>query len=129
MTSPQAFEGLKIAGREVSNPDSILATLDHCVPTRNRHLPIADPIASTTSSPRSGPTTLSPTGSPSTSPIGSVSIGHPAIAGAEVTRPPVKESPPASRLRHAGPYAGATPLAPGGRAAGLEGVRPGTGVS
>ncbi|MCX7084787.1 MAG: 3-isopropylmalate dehydratase large subunit [Methylococcales bacterium] len=45
VTSPQAFEGLKISGRKVRNPHSILATMDHCVPTKNRHLPIADPIA------------------------------------------------------------------------------------
>jgi len=45
VTSPQAFEGLKLANRKVRNPRSILATLDHCVPTRNRNRPIADPIA------------------------------------------------------------------------------------
>ncbi len=45
VTSPQAFEGLELEGRKVRNPHSVLATLDHCVPTRNRHLPIADPIA------------------------------------------------------------------------------------
>lgn len=45
VTSPQAFEGLKLAGRKVRNPRSILATLDHCVPTKNRDKPIADPIA------------------------------------------------------------------------------------
>ncbi len=45
VTSPQAFEGLKIAGRSVRNPRSILATLDHCVPTKDRNKPIADPIA------------------------------------------------------------------------------------
>ena len=45
VTSPQAFEGLKLANRKVRNPRSILATLDHCVPTKNRNLPIADPIA------------------------------------------------------------------------------------
>lgn len=45
VTSPQAFEGLKLAGRKVRNPGSILATLDHCVPTQNRDQPIADPIA------------------------------------------------------------------------------------
>ncbi len=45
VTSPQAFEGLKAAGRPVRNPHSILATMDHCVPTKNRDLPIADPIA------------------------------------------------------------------------------------
>jgi 3-isopropylmalate/(R)-2-methylmalate dehydratase large subunit len=45
VTSPQAFEGLKLEGRKVRNPRSVLATLDHCVPTRNRNLPIADPIA------------------------------------------------------------------------------------
>nr|WP_217884097.1 3-isopropylmalate dehydratase large subunit [Crenothrix polyspora] len=45
VTSPQAFEGLRLSGRPVRNPHSILATMDHCVPTKNRHLPIADPIA------------------------------------------------------------------------------------
>ncbi len=45
VTSPQAFEGLKVANRRVRNPHSILATLDHCVPTKNRNRPIADPIA------------------------------------------------------------------------------------
>ncbi len=45
VTSPQAFEGLRNANRKVRNPHSILATMDHCVPTKNRNLPIADPIA------------------------------------------------------------------------------------
>lgn len=45
VTSPQAFEGLKIANRPVRNPRSVLATLDHCVPTKDRNKPIADPIA------------------------------------------------------------------------------------
>ena len=45
VTSPQAFEGLKTAGRSIRNRHSILATIDHCVPTKNRDLPIADPIA------------------------------------------------------------------------------------
>ncbi|MGD0961720.1 MAG: 3-isopropylmalate dehydratase large subunit [Methylomonas sp.] len=45
VTSPQAFEGLRLAGRKIRNPHSILATMDHCVPTKNRGLPIADPIA------------------------------------------------------------------------------------
>ena len=34
VTSPQAFEGLQIAQRPIRNPHSILATLDHCVPTK-----------------------------------------------------------------------------------------------
>jgi len=45
VTSPQAFEGLKLANRKVRNPHSILATLDHCVPTKDRNKPIADPVA------------------------------------------------------------------------------------
>jgi len=44
VTSPQAFEGLKLANRKVRNPRSILATLDHCVPTKDRDKPIADPV-------------------------------------------------------------------------------------
>ena len=47
VTSPQAFEGLKLAKRKLRNPHAILATLDHCVPTANRSLPVADPIANT----------------------------------------------------------------------------------
>jgi len=45
VTSPQAFEGLRLANRKVRNPRSILATMDHCVPTKNRDLPIKDLIA------------------------------------------------------------------------------------
>lgn len=45
VTTPQAFEGLKDAGRPVRRRDANLATLDHCVPTKDRDKPIADPIA------------------------------------------------------------------------------------
>jgi 3-isopropylmalate/(R)-2-methylmalate dehydratase large subunit len=46
VTSPQAFEGLRVAGRKVRRPDLTFATVDHNVPTSaNRHLPIADPLA------------------------------------------------------------------------------------
>ncbi len=44
VTSPQAFEGLRRAGRKVRRPDLTFAVMDHCVPTKDRHLPIADPI-------------------------------------------------------------------------------------
>ncbi len=45
VTSAQAFEGLRIAGRTVRRPELTIATPDHNVPTSNRNLPIADPIA------------------------------------------------------------------------------------
>ncbi len=45
VTSPQAFEGLKLASRPVRRTDSVLATLDHCVPTKDRDQPIKDPVA------------------------------------------------------------------------------------
>ncbi len=45
VTSAQAFEGLRLAGRRVRRPERTIATPDHNVPTDNRHLPIADPIA------------------------------------------------------------------------------------
>src|SRR5687768_14096235 len=45
VTSPQAFEGLRINGRKVRRPDLTFATVDHAIPTRNRHLPFKDPIA------------------------------------------------------------------------------------
>jgi 3-isopropylmalate/(R)-2-methylmalate dehydratase large subunit len=45
VTSPQAFEGLRVAGRRVRRPDLTIATADHNVPTTDRSLPIADPIA------------------------------------------------------------------------------------
>jgi len=45
VTSPQAFEGLRIKNRHVHRPQSILATMDHCVPTINRDQPVSDPIA------------------------------------------------------------------------------------
>jgi len=45
VTSPQAFEGLRLAGRQVRRPERTLATPDHNVPTSDRSLPIADPIS------------------------------------------------------------------------------------
>jgi 3-isopropylmalate/(R)-2-methylmalate dehydratase large subunit len=45
VTSPQAFEGLRMANRPVRRPDLTFATVDHNVPTAARHLPIADPMA------------------------------------------------------------------------------------
>jgi len=45
VTSPQAFEGLALAGRKVRRPDLTLATMDHDVPTFGLDKPIADPIA------------------------------------------------------------------------------------
>ena len=45
VTSPQAFEGLRRAGRRVRRPEWTVATVDHNVPTTDRHLPIADPMA------------------------------------------------------------------------------------
>ncbi|QDV15006.1 3-isopropylmalate dehydratase large subunit [Rosistilla oblonga] len=45
VTSPQAFEGLRLAGRKVRQPGRTIATPDHNVPTSDRSLPIADPIA------------------------------------------------------------------------------------
>jgi len=45
VTSAQAFEGLRLAGRKVRRPARTIATPDHNVPTDNRHLPIADPIS------------------------------------------------------------------------------------
>ena len=45
VTSPQAFEGLRLAGRKVRRPERTVATADHNVPTTDRSLPIADRIA------------------------------------------------------------------------------------
>jgi len=45
VTSPQAFDGLRLAGRTVRRPDLTVATEDHNVPTTDTHLPIADPIS------------------------------------------------------------------------------------
>jgi len=45
VTSPQAFEGLRLAGRRVRRPERTVATQDHNVPTTDRSLPIADPIS------------------------------------------------------------------------------------
>src|SRR5918993_5904689 len=45
VTSPQAFEGLRQAGRRVRRPDLTIATIDHNVPTTHRALPLADPLA------------------------------------------------------------------------------------
>ncbi len=45
VTSPQAFDGLRIAGRKVRRPDLSLATADHNVPTADIDQPIKDPIS------------------------------------------------------------------------------------
>ncbi|MBK5223238.1 MAG: 3-isopropylmalate dehydratase large subunit [Acidimicrobiia bacterium] len=47
VTSPQAFDGLRINGRTVRRPDLTVATEDHNVPTADIDQPIADPISAT----------------------------------------------------------------------------------
>ncbi len=47
VTSPQAFDGLRLAGRKVRRPDLTLATEDHNVPTIDWDKPIADPVSRT----------------------------------------------------------------------------------
>src|SRR3712207_5160349 len=42
VTSPQAFEGLRLSGRKVRRPDATLAVPDHNVPTGDRSRPIED---------------------------------------------------------------------------------------
>jgi len=45
VTSPQAFDGLRLAGRTVRRPDLTVATADHNVPTIDIDKPVADPIS------------------------------------------------------------------------------------
>src|SRR3954470_16304447 len=45
VTSPQAFDGLRLAGRAVRRPDLTVATVDHNVPTTDIDKPVADPIS------------------------------------------------------------------------------------
>ena len=45
VTSPQAFEGLRAAGRKLRRADLTYATMDHNVPTTDRSLPMTDDIA------------------------------------------------------------------------------------
>ncbi|MHB1923782.1 MAG: 3-isopropylmalate dehydratase large subunit [Acidimicrobiales bacterium] len=45
VTSPQAFDGLRLAGRTVRRPDLTVATADHNVPTTDIDQPVADPIS------------------------------------------------------------------------------------
>jgi 3-isopropylmalate/(R)-2-methylmalate dehydratase large subunit len=47
VTSPQAFDGLRLAGRPVRRPELTLATEDHNVPTTDIFAPIADPVSRT----------------------------------------------------------------------------------
>ncbi|GAB6966446.1 3-isopropylmalate dehydratase large subunit [Komagataeibacter kakiaceti JCM 25156] len=42
VTSPQAFEGLRLSGRRLRHPDATIAVVDHNVPTSDRTLPIAE---------------------------------------------------------------------------------------
>src|SRR5260370_24230111 len=45
VTSPQAFDGLRVSGRKVRQPSRTVATVDHNVPTEPRGTPITDLIA------------------------------------------------------------------------------------
>jgi 3-isopropylmalate/(R)-2-methylmalate dehydratase large subunit len=45
VTSPQAFDGLRLSGRRVRRPDLTVSTEDHNVPTADIHLPIADEVS------------------------------------------------------------------------------------
>ncbi len=45
VTSPQAFDGLRLNGRGVRRPDLTVATMDHNVPTTDLDRPVADPIS------------------------------------------------------------------------------------
>ncbi|HUI02887.1 MAG TPA: 3-isopropylmalate dehydratase large subunit [Acidimicrobiales bacterium] len=45
VTSPQAFDGLRLAGRTVRHPELTLATADHNVPTTDVDKPVADPVS------------------------------------------------------------------------------------
>ncbi|HID75648.1 MAG TPA: 3-isopropylmalate dehydratase large subunit, partial [Planctomycetaceae bacterium] len=45
VTSPQAFEALRLAGRTVRRPERTVATVDHNVPTTDRRAAIQDPVA------------------------------------------------------------------------------------
>src|ERR1700757_68499 len=45
VTSPQAFDGLRVSGRKVRQPSRTVATVDHNIPTEPRGTPITDLIA------------------------------------------------------------------------------------
>ena len=45
VTSPQAFEGLRLTGRGVRRADLTFATMDHNIPTTDRSLPIKDEMS------------------------------------------------------------------------------------
>ena len=45
VTSPQAFDSLRLAGRPVRRPDLTVSTIDHGVPTKDRNLGIKDPMS------------------------------------------------------------------------------------
>jgi len=45
VTTPQAFEGLRLANRKVRRPDLTIGTIDHAIPTANRNRPFNNPIA------------------------------------------------------------------------------------
>ena len=47
VTSPQAFEGLRLAGRKVRRPDLTFATLDHNIPTTGNRMVIDDELSRT----------------------------------------------------------------------------------
>src|SRR5262245_18363177 len=45
VTSPQAFDGLRLHGRSVRRPDLTVSTIDHNNPTTSRAQPVEDPVS------------------------------------------------------------------------------------
>src|SRR5690606_34391880 len=45
VTSPQAFEGLRLTGRAIRRPELTYATMDHNIPTTDRSIPIRDAMS------------------------------------------------------------------------------------
>ena len=69
VTSPQAFDGLRMAGRTVRRPDLTVATADHNVPTTDIDKPVADPVSAQqlqvpTTTPSSSASPATPWGTP-----------------------------------------------------------------
>ena len=111
VTSPQAFEGLRLAGRKVRRPDLTFGTVDHNVPTTTAerfehsrsHCRAADRHPAPATAPSSAcilPTSARPNREWCTSSVLSWASPSPAKPSSAETATPARTAPLAPRLRH-----------------------------
>ncbi len=103
VTTPQAFDGLRLAGRAVRRPDLTLATEDHNVPTLDWDKPIADPVSAAPRSRRCASNAAE--FGVRLHPLGDVEQGIVHVVGPQLGPHPARHDDRLRRLAHLAPTA------------------------